>query len=158
MSYIGCKALRIVINLLSSGPFDWVPILFLLRMVLSIMQSGLLRFLSLSEDFCNRIWFREVFSFISGTFFFFFFHLCFFDVFRLQYSFILIIFLLSKSFLIWQFYSFCCFSFPTFHNQPSIFFHDKLHFCKLAVYSYCFSLISPVLFHFFKQIPCNPRD
>ena len=48
----------------------------------------------------------------------------------IQYSQVLVIFLFSKysdSFLIWQFYSYCYFSFSTFHNEHGIFFYANFH-------------------------------
>ena len=54
---------------LSTGPFVWVPPLFILRMVRNILQSGLSRCLSLWWGFCYRDWFRKVFWFVWDTLF-----------------------------------------------------------------------------------------
>ena len=70
---------------------------------------------------------------------YFFFYLCLFDCVCFQYSQVRVIFLLSKysdSFLISQFYSFCCFSLSTFHYQHGTFFQARFHSYILAVYSY----------------------
>ena len=76
-------------------------------------------------------------SFVSRSFFFLLLRYCFlillsslFDDVRYQYSKVLVIFLLPKgsdAFLIWQFYSFHCFSFPTFHYRQDAFFNAKFH-------------------------------
>ena len=74
---------------------------------------------------------------LRKSFFYFFFHLFFFDGVHFQYSQILVNFLCSYAFLIWLFRSSNCFSLPTFHYQNSIFFGAKFHSYILTVYSYC---------------------
>ena len=70
LSWIEYYVLCIVFNFLSFSPFVWVSPLTILRMILSIIQGGLLRYISLSWDFCCRAWFWEVFFW--GTLFLFF--------------------------------------------------------------------------------------
>ena len=70
----------------------------------------------------------------------FFLHFILFVGVCFQYSQGLEIFLLSlccHAFLIWSFYSFCCFSFPIFHYEHGTFFNAKCHSYILTVYSYC---------------------
>ena len=54
---------------LSFGRFVWVHPLFFLRMVQSILQRRLSRFLFLWWYFCCKAWFWEVFMFLWGTLF-----------------------------------------------------------------------------------------
>ena len=79
--------------------------------------------------FCCWAWFRDFFFSFS-----FFLHLYFFNGICFQYHQLLVIFLFferSDSFLICQFYSFCCFSFVASH-----YFHVKFHSNILNLYSY----------------------
>ena len=71
MSSLGCKALCMVINFLSSGPFVRVLPLSILRIVQSILP-GQTRCLSLWWDLYCRVSFREAFSFVWSTLFQFF--------------------------------------------------------------------------------------
>ena len=92
-------------------------------------------------DFCSWPWVWEAFSFFWGTIF------LFFQSYPLVWwcplpiiSNSVVIFLLSKRFnvfLILLFYSFRCFSFPTFPYEYGIFFNFKFHSSNLVVYSYC---------------------
>ena len=62
-----------------SGPFVWVLVLSILRMVPSIFEGWLLRWLSLWWDYCHRVCFREVFSFFKGILYLFFLSSCLFN-------------------------------------------------------------------------------
>ena len=106
--------------------FVWVPSLSILRRVQSIFQGELLSCLSLWWVFCCWIWFRGVYLFFGVTLFFSFFIFIFlfisdgvcFQKFQVLsfYS------KHSNSFLIWLFYFFYGFSFPTFyyhHDAPN---------------------------------------
>ena len=50
------------------GCFLFFFFLFFLRMVQSILQGGMLRYVFLWWNFCCRVWFRDVFLFFWGIF------------------------------------------------------------------------------------------
>ena len=133
MSTFECKVLCIVINFLvvrliclssfsvhfEKGPEYLTRRISLIRFLL---QSSVLRIFFSSKVLLS----------------YFFFHLMF-DSVHFQYSQIFVIFFSSKcseAFLIWLFFSFCCFSSLLFHYQHDTFFHDKFYNYILAVYSY----------------------
>ena len=52
---------------LSFGPFVWGTPLSVLSMIQRILQEGLTWSLFIWRNFCCRVWFREVFSFVLGN-------------------------------------------------------------------------------------------
>ena len=99
-----------------------------------LTKRGLPRYLFLLGDIYCRACLREVFLFFCGRF------LClsFFVLWCLHPGFPF--FFLSKrfdTFLIRQFYSFCCPSFPNFYYQHDTFFYVKISHFVLSLYSYC---------------------
>ena len=109
---------------LLSGPFVWVLLSYISRMVLTILQGKLPWSLFLLWNFCHWAWFWEAFFFVWRTLFLFSFHPRLPNGIHFQYSRVLEIFLFSKrsdSFLIWQFYSFCYLSFSAFYFKQSTF-------------------------------------
>ena len=93
----------------------------------------LMRFLLQTMNSRNILW-NTIFYFLSSF--------LILDI-RFQNSKMLFIFLLLKpynTFLIMQFYSFCCLSIPTFHYQYGIFLNVKFPSNIKALYSYHFYL------------------
>ena len=120
---------------LSFRPFVSVPSMSILRMVLSILQGRLPRYIIHWWDF-NRIhWFRKAFSFLEIIFQFFLLSpllwWCLLPIFPST------CFPFSPSVLMhswfWLFYSCCYFSFPNFHFEYSTFFNAKYHSYILTV-------------------------
>ena len=121
---------------LTSGPFVWVFLLFILRIVPSILRARLPKCLSVWCDFCSRAWFLEVFSVVWGTLFLFFLSSLMFwwnplPIFPSTYNFPLLF--LDLAVLFFMFF---------------VFFHFSFHSYNLAVYFYCFYQ-SPILFYLF---------
>ena len=135
MWFLRCKALYVVINFLVLWNFSLSFSLvhfknsleYLTRATLKVFIP-LMRFLP--QKFSGSFWNSLLF----------YFHFCLFHGVIFEYIQVFLIFLFSKSsdvFLIWQFYSFCCFSIPTFHCPHFIFLYPKFHSYIWAIYSYC---------------------
>ena len=111
-------------------------------MVLCILQRRLLRCLFLWWDFCRLIsksflifqrYFFLIFSIISACLM----------VSTFQYSQVLVVFFFSKCskvFLIWNFYSFWCFSFSFFHYHQGTFFSAKFYISWLYILTVCMKI------------------
>ena len=106
------------------------------------LSSSLFHFKNILHVFIllTRFLLQKVFLFFWGTLFLFFpFISACLMISASNIPQVLVIFLLSKhsdSFLIWYFYFFHCFSFPTFYLQNDIIFCAKFHSYILAVYFY----------------------
>ena len=135
---------RLQCGLRKKFQFVWVPPNSILRMVQVPYKKNCLGVYPFDGISDPELAFKK---FSSKLFFsYFFFHFCWFDGVCFQYSQVLVVFLFSKcsdSFLIWQSYSFHCFSFPTYVN----FFY--LFAAVVSDYkSQCMITVSPpVIYH-----------
>ena len=139
MLSLWCKAWYIIIIFLSFGPFTWVPLLSILRMVQSTLQREFPWCFYFWWDAAGELGFEKLSCSSEVLLYCFFFRLGFFYGVRFHYSQVLIVFSFLQAsrffpgsevlFLLLFIIS------PFFHFNQSIFFYAKFHCYILGKYS-----------------------